>query len=77
MDVVSGAYEADTHVMSTITAHLHHAPRTLGTRFEPVSSRARHTLQRLRRWNEGLDSDRHTTISELTLRPYTESRFHL
>ena len=63
--------------MSTITAHLPNAPRTLGSRLEPVSSQGRRTMQRLRRWHEGFDSDRHTAVSERTLRPYSETRFHL
>ena len=61
--------------MSTITAHLPHIPRTLGSRLMPVSTRYQHTMHRLRRWNEGLDSDRHASVSELTLRPYAETRF--
>lgn len=76
MNLVSRHAEVDNPIMSTITAHLPHAPRTLGSRSEPISKRSRHTVQLLRRWYESFDSDRHTTISERTLRPYSESRFH-
>ena len=62
--------------MSTITAFLSRPPRTLGSHFEPVSNRFRQAADQFQNWNEGLDSDRHASISELTLRPYTESRFH-
>ena len=75
MEVVSGHNETDTCPMSTITAPLPHIPRTLGSRLEPVSTRYQRTTRRLRRWNESLDSDRHATVSELTLRPYAEARF--
>lgn len=61
--------------MSTITARLPRPPHTLGSYFEPVSNRLRHTKLRLRRWNESLDADRHASPSELILRRYTESRF--
>ncbi len=61
--------------MSTITAHLPHTPRTLGSRLESVSTRTQRARRRLQRWNEGLNSDRHATVSELTLRPYAEARF--
>ena len=73
---MSGLGQVDNHVMSMINVHLPHVPRTLGSRFEPLSNRSRHTAQKLRRWHESFDSDRHTTISERTLRPYSESRFH-
>lgn len=74
---MSGLGGVDNPIMSTITAHLPHPQRTLGSRFEPVSYHSRRTVNRLLRWHEGFDSDGHTTISERTLRPYTESRFHV
>jgi hypothetical protein len=77
MNLVSEQSQVDNQVMSTITAHLPHPQRTLGSRLEPVSHYSRRALRQLRRWNEGLDSDRHATICERTLRPYTESRFHV
>ncbi|NNE95149.1 MAG: hypothetical protein HKN24_03895 [Acidimicrobiales bacterium] len=62
--------------MSTITAFLTRPPRTLGSHLEPVSNRFRRAAHQLQRWNEGLVTDRYASPSELTLRPYTEARFH-
>ena len=61
--------------MSTITAPLPHAPRSLRSRVQPVSIRLRRSLRLLQRINEGLDSDRNASLSELTMRPYGDIRF--
>lgn len=66
---------SDTEVMSTITTHFPQTPRTIGSRLEFLSSRSRRAIRLLQRWNEGLDSDRHASVSELTLRPYGETRY--
>ena len=63
--------------MNMITAHLPHTPRTLGARFETITTPGRRALRQLRRWHEGFVSDRHTSVCERTLRPYSESRFHV
>jgi len=75
VELVSSDLRPDTELMSTITAHLPHTPRTLGSRLESVATRYQVAMRWLQRWNEGLDSDRHATVSELTLRPYAEARF--
>lgn len=61
--------------MSTITAPIPHPPRTVRSRVQPLSIRVQRTMHLLRRINEGLDADRNASLSELTLRPYSEARF--
>lgn len=75
MNLVSAGYRVDNRLMSTITAPLPHAPRRLRPRLRPVSIRLRRTMHLLRRIDEGLDSDRNASLSELTLRPYPEVHF--
>lgn len=77
MNLVSSLRWVDNRIMSTMTAPLPHVPRTrtLRSRLQPVSARARQTMHLLRRINEGLDADDHASLSELTLRPYPEARF--
>lgn len=76
MNLVSANATVDNRIMSTITAPLPHPPRTLRSRIQPASIRFHRTMHLLRRFNEGLDADRNASLSELTMRPYPEARFH-
>lgn len=70
MELVSPQRDLHNQPMSTITAPLQRPVRTRGPRTALVSTRLRRGIQQLRHMSHSLDSDRHATLCEKTLRPY-------